>query len=121
MTYKEALIRLECEAVDLTGVLAEKPNKPLEIILDAINIAIEALEKTMWIPCSERLPDKNGNYLVTVSSYDDTASIEFICIDHCNSDGKFLHYENRKPRKKQGQYVIAWMPSPEPYKAGELE
>ena len=74
-----------------------------------------------WIPCSERLPDKNGNYLVTVSSYDDTASIEFICIDHCNSDGKFLHYENRKPKRKTGEYVVAWMPAPEPYEVGEQE
>ena len=65
-------------------------------------------KQTSWIPCSERLPEKNGNYLVTVESNDGTASIKFQMVDHYGPD--WLHEE--KPRK-----VIAWMPLPESYKA----
>lgn len=99
----------------------EEPDNTEKAIFEECEVILNALKNTMWISCSERLPDKNGNYLVTVSSYDDTASIEFISIDHCNSDGKFLHYDNRKPNRKTGEYVVAWMPAPEPYKAGEQE
>lgn len=63
-----------------------------------------------WIPCSERLPEKNGNYLVTVESNDGTASIKFQTIDHWGPD--WLHDE--KKRK-----VIAWMPLPEPYQSND--
>lgn len=72
---------------------------------------------TGWISVSEQLPHKNDNYLVTVRSYDETASIDFICVDHCNADGTWLHYN--KPGKKRGKCVIAWMPMPEPYKEVE--
>lgn len=69
-----------------------------------------------WIPCSERLPERSGTYIVTVSSYDQTASIEYITIDHANADGGFLHYETKKnPKSKKGAVVIAWMPAPKPY------
>lgn len=87
---------------------------------EPLRMAIEALEKQLaseWIPCSERLPDKNDTYLITVSSYDETASIEYIAVDHCNSDGGFLHFETKKnPKAKSGKVVTAWMPLPEPYK-----
>lgn len=73
-----------------------------------------------WIPVTERVPDKNGNYLITVRSYDETGSIDFICVDHCNSDGTWLHYKNQSDKKKD-KVVIAWMPLPEPYMAGEQE
>lgn len=70
-----------------------------------------------WVPCSERLPDRNGNYLVTVRSYDETANIDFLTVDHANSDGGFLHYATKKfVTAKRGSVAIAWQPLPEPYK-----
>ena len=33
--------------------------------LEALNMAIEALSGPQWIPCSERLPEEDGRYLVT--------------------------------------------------------
>ena len=67
-----------------------------------------------WIPCSERQPQKNGNYLAFYHTSDGTASLEFMMVDHCNAGGDWLHEENgRKAYKK----VISWMPLPEPYKA----
>ena len=66
-----------------------------------------------WIPCSERLPEENGQYLITVKyvhvdGYDDIyaehgewtdGKWDMFCFGHC---GKV---EN----------IIAWMPLPEPY------
>ena len=62
-----------------------------------------------WIPCSERLPEKDGRYQVT--RYDYVANTEFIDI---------LWYEENLwwNRHSTGDYaVIAWMPLPEPYRA----
>ena len=50
-----------------------------------------------WIPCSERLPDKNGYYLTT------TCYRQVYC-DFWNED----HFDRTEA-------VIAWMPLPEPY------
>lgn len=75
----------------------------------AIHSVIEELEQEpRWIPVSERLPEKNGNYLVTIKTSDGTANITFQMVDHFGPG--WLHEE--KPRK-----VIAWMPLPKSYKA----
>lgn len=67
-------------------------------------------EQPRWIPCSERLPEKNGNYLVTVEANDGTASIKFQMVDHYGPD--WLHEEKHEK-------VIAWMPLPEPYQSND--
>lgn len=94
MTNKEALIRLECEAVDLTGALAEKPNKPLEIILDAINTAIEALEKQ--IP---KTPNYEGDGYWNGELIYDT----WIC-PNCGKDYE-VDYDNYKHCPECGQAI----------------
>ena len=38
--------------------------------------------QTGWIPVSVGVPKENGDYLVTVRSYDETASIDFISVEH---------------------------------------
>lgn len=98
-------------------------------LYDAVDVAIKALEQTRWIPVSERLPEKNGEYLVTVSSF--CGEIVFKC-----SFATDLHKidEYNFPKHKCGFYgidsewgsyevndAIAWMPSPEPYKAESEE
>ena len=55
-----------------------------------------------WIPCSERLPEKDGYYLTT------TCYRQVYC-DFWNED----HFDRTEA-------VIAWMPLPEPYE-GEKE
>ena len=77
--------------------------------LEEIETVIKTLKQTSWIPCSERLPEENGNYLVTVEANDGTASIKFQMVDHYGPD--WLHEEKHKK-------VIAWMPLPEKYKEG---
>ena len=62
-----------------------------------------------WIPCSERLPEEYGNYLIT--TYDEDVDIGTIdpkkknVWSACDADGFYWLKE-----------VIAWMSLPEPYK-----
>lgn len=60
-----------------------------------------------WIPCSERLPEKEGKYLVT--------DIKTVDIDI------FTHSENGTPMWFLSDNATAWMPLPEPYQKGEDE
>ena len=70
-----------------------------------------AQPEPQWIPCSERLPEKDGRYQVT--RYDYVANTEFIDI--------LWHEENLWwNRHSTGDYAVtAWMPLPEPYKRGQ--
>ncbi len=74
---------------------------------DKLDKILEEAKKHDWIPCSERQPTENGNYLVTVRSWDETASIDFEDVDHCNAGGYWLHYHDNAKRKT-GRRVIAW-------------
>ena len=73
-----------------------------------------------WIPCSERLPEEDGQYLITVKykhvndSYEDVyaehgdwfdGKWDMFCFEHCG----------------EVEDIIAWMPLPEPYKDGEQD
>ena len=65
-----------------------------------------------WIPCSERLPEKDGYYLATCDG------------EICGEDQPFTglaEYENRKWVDDEDDYqcVLAWMPLPEPWKGEE--
>lgn len=86
-----------------------------DIVEEALLMAIKALEqqpKTGWIPCSERLPEENGNYLVTVEVNAGTAKIKYQMVDH---------YGPKWLLDKKKEKVIAWMPLPDPYKVESEE
>ena len=61
-----------------------------------------------WIPCSERLPKKSGDYLVTVAHHSGELWVEVDQFD--NKNGSWWHYMDD---------VTAWMPRPKPYKGEE--
>lgn len=73
-------------------------------------------QPTRWIPCSERLPEEEGWYLVTIQSdktekrrtENDLFAIG-IAEAHKHTPYKFCKDGHR-------QTVVAWMPIPEPYK-----
>lgn len=85
---------------------------------EALDIAIKALEQepsssekpNKWIPCSERLPEEDGEYLATI--YDMDENYEYIDIAELE-DGKWCY----KP------YILvkAWMPLPDKYKGERKE
>lgn len=89
-----------------------------------VSMAVEilkALKAWQWIPCSERLPEEEGWYLVTIQNdktrkrrtENDLFAIG-IAEAHKHTPYKFCKDGHR-------QTVIAWMSIPEPYKAESEE
>lgn len=77
----------------------------------ALDMAIKALEDSRWIPVTERLPEEEGYYLVTV--FDDWRHISEICIEY---------WLGKRQDWSTALEVIAWMPSlPKPYEGSEEE
>lgn len=83
-------------------------------LLSAVKTAFITLIKAMptvkeephWIPCSERLPDKDGEYLVTFKL------IYMRPIEVCTFlNGQWILYGYER--------VLAWQPLPEPWKGEE--
>lgn len=64
-------------------------------------------QEPRWIPVSERLPDKDGLYLVSVKN------------DHLRRYSKTCWYSDNNWFARQD--VVAWMSLPEPYKGGQEE
>ena len=63
-----------------------------------------------WIPCSERLPEKSGQYYV--SGGDKVWICSFLIIPT---------FKGGWCNNVSNPVVEAWMPLPEPYKRGEAE
>lgn len=83
------------------------PNMP-EDGEKAIDIAIKAVEQSEphWIPVAERLPDKEGDYLVT----DDAGGVKTIDVD------TLLHYDDSgEPFWCYSQNPVAWRELPVPF------
>ena len=77
---------------------------PGEIMKDILQLPSA---QPRWIPCSERLPEKDGRYLVTCTKWGAWAVDWNIW---CNDP---------KPSWLWEQSVIAWMSLPEPYEADQ--
>lgn len=80
-----------------------------------LSVISKQLKVGEWIPCSERLPEKNGMYFITLKDLDFNGEC------HCFTE--FRYYSSRKKkwdegieRDNPGMEIIAWMPLPEPYK-----
>lgn len=82
----------------------------LEEINEACRMGMEALERSRWIPCSERLPDDYGKYLVCVESaaFPGATNVTIWVYD---GDGWKYEYV-RVPN------ITHWQPLPEPPKEG---
>lgn len=70
-----------------------------------------------WIPCSERLPEEDGQYLITVK-YKHVDGYDDVYAEHGDWDnGKWDMFNFGHCGEVEG--ILAWMPLPEPYKGGE--
>ena len=83
---------------------------------DGIDVAISeaatfpaADVEPRWIPVSERLPEKQGWYLVT----------RIDCGEYKFVDDSFLFLEDDGTPHWSYKHVVAWQPLPEPYEEGE--
>lgn len=70
-------------------------------IFEALDMAIQALEQTRWIPVSERLPEKPNMYTVTDSKGDVV---------------RFVFTGSESSREYWLRCAKAWLPLPKPYK-----
>ena len=92
--------------------------EPFVMSLDdgiAVYEAIELLKKPeqRWIPCSERQPDKEGDYLVTLC--DDGRTWVEIALWNETFGGRWQAVLYNDVDYSDISNVIAWMPLPEPY------
>lgn len=95
---------LVCDATSANGEL-DAYCRGMDKVMEVVK-SMPTIEVPQWTPCSERLPDKEGKYLVT--------DIKTIDIDI------FTHSGNGTPMWFLSDNVTAWMPLPEPYQ-GEGE
>ena len=98
--------------------LEELPSAQPEVLAHGEGELI-AQPEPHWIPCSERLPEENGQYLITVrykhvDGYEDVyaehgdwcdGNWDMFCFGHCG----------------EVESILTWMPLPEPYRGGEEE
>lgn len=95
MTREEAL-----EILDRLPTIGEQ--------VDALEMAIEALKQSQWIPVTKRLPENSDTVLIT-----HRGGVSFGWYNG-------LYWERGASTKHRPlQTVVAWMPLPEPYKGGE--
>ena len=88
----------------------------LKMLIDKIEHAPTIEPEQRWIPCSERLPNTNGIYIVTRRISDG-----FECrniTDACYFDGSNTWHDDTRVNHKRKYLadVLAWMPLPEPYR-----
>ena len=85
-----------------------------EEIIEIVKSGYDAADKHSngWIPCSERLPEKDGFYLTTVIFEGKSSTCRHL-FDTDNSewlDSDYMPFVNDEISE-----IIAWKPLPEPY------
>ena len=91
-----------------------------------VNAPLEADRLQEWIPCSKKLPNKSGEYLVTIikseSSVQQGVTDVFI---RSLAPANILYGEGFGEqlvwRKELWEDVVAWMPLPKPWKRADDE
>ena len=91
-----------------------------------------------WIPCSERLPEEEGNYLVTFGAFAETINGEKVLFGDidgsvseigygCYEKDIFGHptafgwYDLATATPFDKRAIIAWMPLPKPWRGADNE
>lgn len=85
------------------------------ITLECMDMLMDMVASSMWIPCIERLPNERGEYLVTYHPcYWDRVEDDIkVGIDTFRGKTAWA--------KKKYQKVIAWQPLPEPWEGADNE
>ncbi len=100
---------------ELSYIADEMPSMECANWIEAISMAIKALEQDQWISVSERLPENHKDVLICLSS-------DEICVGCYNShrlpfSNNAIGWGASYVHDWCSNDVIAWMPLPEPYKA----
>lgn len=103
------------DAICRDGVRLERGGALMITISTAKQWAVDLLDKLpsaqpeqRWIPCSERLPEHGGRYLISVLDGINRRTTVAPYLPRCKAwamNGRMAYWK-----------VIAWLPLPEPYK-----
>ena len=103
MTKEEAIKLIDDRMCFGRGEWSEHHKPEIDIYWQAGEMAIKALEaEPHWIPVKERLPEKDGAYLVTADGFPVTT--------------KFYSADGDGWGSEWNKAITAWMPLPEPFK-----
>lgn len=91
--------------------------EPQTGLIDEIIKYVQKMPKAgEWIPCSERLPEEEGIYIVDDRVFNSpwihTAGFEVSSQAWCENHG--VYYDDKYGRYEDGR-VTAWQPLPEPW------
>ena len=102
----------------LFGTPEKSEGMPMEIFMDNDTIVLRKYEeyKGGWIPCSERLPDKNGMYLCTQNRYDLATNKNIIRVST-----ELVEFYNGEWRRAKNLVITHWKPLPEPFKERDYD
>lgn len=73
--------------------------------------ALKADDKGGWIPCSERMPEKDGTYLCTQNTYDISTNTKII-----NTSTECVEFYDGRWMRAKNLMITHWQPLPEPYR-----
>ena len=106
------------DAIDLIdGLETKRLRGEIELMFaPAISGLMSLPSAQQWIPCSERLPEENGFYLVSVGAVRNP--IRVYEYKPCKSHGKENLWKGSDISYCFNWFVEAWMPLPEPWKGG---
>ena len=116
---------LEEHIENLKAMASDMPSDKCADWIESLMAGVKALEQVSssekpnkWIPCSERLPNFAGVYLVTRYFPNNVMNPTYL-VDACFFDGTDTwHNDNRiNHDRKYLTNVVAWLEEPEPYKA----
>ena len=103
---------------------AENRLKRNEITLGEFErlVDIEVIEPKHgeWIPCSERLPNENGDYLVTLEN-GVVKILGYSTTQRTTYPKGFYHIKDGFSWRQMQNPVVAWMPLPKPWKGADDE
>ena len=119
MTKEEALMTIQAIPESFWEKLSDAEN-------EAIEMAVKALKGQMWTPCSVRLPEEDGEYLVwyDCGESDEDSERGFMLVPFWTDIEKFGVYQDVFHPETLGyvdsefyecETAVAWMPLPEPY------
>lgn len=96
-------------------------NEDINGMVETIYELERELEKYKWIPCSERLPEKDDRYLTTYPLIRDMKWVHILWYGEPSMpsrevQGKVWYVSDEEYGDVPYDDVIAWMPLPKPYK-----
>ena len=106
----------EYKELDMQGV----HNLKWCAMMDALELVERQPKVGEWIPCSERLPEKDGIYIIDDRGHNSpwihTAGFMVSSKAWCENHG--VYYDDKYGRYEDGR-VTAWQPLPEPWEGEE--